>query len=185
MGVNWFFFCWPTWHCTRHNMACYLKWVWHPWDKVKKGGTILPKEYSILHWCEQTVGIRVHGDNVLAVWVVCQGFIDPVDESHFLFICGPILQIRHKQCKRQARITSGNSAPPRPIKWLHSCNSSPLMGQRSGSDFSNSYKQRTEQPESMTRALTSMPLIKYGAPKNKGLYSELFQKFTSIFILGK
>lgn len=79
-------------------------------------GIILPEEYSILHRCEQTVGVRVHGDDMLAVWVICQGFIDPVDKSHFLFICGQILQIRHKQFKQQAQITNETCAQQRAIK---------------------------------------------------------------------
>lgn len=46
----------------------------------------LPENNAISHGGEQVVAGRVHGQDVSAVAVLLQSFVDPVDEGHLLLL---------------------------------------------------------------------------------------------------
>lgn len=46
----------------------------------------LPENDSISHGCEQVVAAWVHWQDVFAVAVFLQSFVDPVDEGHLLLL---------------------------------------------------------------------------------------------------
>lgn len=48
---------------------------------------LIPEEDSIVDRSEQIIGVWIHGQQVFAVRILLQGFVDPVHKGYLLLLC--------------------------------------------------------------------------------------------------
>lgn len=62
-----------------------------PYNRKPRRECSVPKDDAIPDSIEEIIGVWVHGDDMLAVRIIFQGFVYPVDKGILFFLCGQMI----------------------------------------------------------------------------------------------